>query len=120
MPPPKVTRNPKMRTVNDRAKRARNVLINFIEREAIAHAAHGINQPLFEGFVNLAAQVADIDIYHIGLVEVFVVPDMFSDLRTCQNTSRFTQQAFEYGKFFASQGDELSATPNLMGASIET
>src|SRR6266496_5203466 len=120
MPPPNVTRNARMRTVNDKAKRTRRVLISLIERQAIAHAAYSVDQPLLERCVNLAAQIANINIHHIGLVEVFVVPDMFGDLRTRQNMSRFTQQIFQYGKFFAGQEDLLSATPNLMGASIET
>src|SRR6266508_982698 len=119
MPPPNAARNARIRAVTESAKRARSVLISFINGQAISHPAHCVNQLLLKGFIDLAAQIADVDIYHVRLIEVFVVLDVLGDLRTDQDATWFAQQTFEHGKFFKRKGDQMPIPPNLMSAGIQ-
>src|SRR5215213_1866037 len=100
MPPPNAARNARIRAVRARAKRALKVLICFINGQTISYSAYCINQLLLEGFINLTAQVTDINIHYIGLVEGFITPDVLGDLSPCQDASWFTQQAFQHRKLF--------------------
>src|SRR5512141_2723795 len=118
MPPPNAARNARIRAVTERAKRPRRVLISFIDGQAISHSAHRVNQLLLKRFINLAPQIANVNIHYVGLVEVFIAPNVLSDLRTGQDASWFTQQTLEYRKFFQSQGNDVSTPSHLVRAGI--
>jgi hypothetical protein len=81
------------------------VLIHFIECQAIAYSTHGMDEFLLEGIVNLAAQVADVDIHHIGLVEGIGIPNVLRNLVRVRTF--WFPAAFERRKFLDRQWDCL-------------
>src|ERR1044071_9675015 len=98
MPPPNAARNARMRAVSERAKRPLSVLISFINGQAVPYSPYGVNQFLLEGLINLASQIAELDIHHVGLVEIFIASDVLGNLCPGEHAARFTQQAFQHRK----------------------
>ena len=68
-------------------------------REAVTHAAHGVDQRCWEAFIHLATQAADVDINHIGLRVKTVVPDRLQQHGARDNLVRVLHEKCQQTKF---------------------
>src|SRR5262245_59852171 len=75
--------------------------------QPVAVATERLDDRWLARFVELAPQVADINVDNVGLAVELPAPDVLGDLRPAERQSRMAQQAFEHGELAWRQHDCL-------------
>ncbi len=87
--------------------------------EHIAQPAHGADQLGLMAFVDLAAQMADIDIHDIGQALEGLVPDLLHDHAARQDAPGMQEQIFQQGIFLGAEFDALAVALDLAGQAVD-
>src|SRR5262245_11569601 len=81
--------------------------------EDITHAAHGVDQGMPEGLVDLRAEAADVDVDDVGPAVEVHVPYLLGDQRAGEDVSHVPRQEREQEELL---GREVQALPRAGGA----
>src|SRR5262245_49444081 len=81
--------------------------------EDITHAAHGVDQGMPEGLVDLRAEAADVDVDDVGPAVEVHVPDLFGDQRARKDVAHVPRQEREQEELL---GREVQTLPGARGA----
>ena len=93
--------------------------VRLVGIEHIAQAAHGADQLRLMALVDLAAQMADIDIDDVGQALEGLVPDLFHDHAARQDSARMQEQIFQQGIFLGAEFDALAVALDLAGQTVD-
>src|SRR5215468_2928649 len=78
--------------------------------EPVAYPAHRLQEGAVKATVNLAPQIADVDIDNIGIAEKVEVPDVLGNLRAGEHMPGMTHEIFQEGELPRAQLDQAPAT----------
>src|ERR671915_507784 len=90
-----------------------------IAGQPVSGAAYGLHRPAPERSVDLAAQIADVDLDHVDIPVVVSVPDMVEDLGLGDHLTAAPQQELQQGELARGQLDRDAAAGNLPGGGVE-
>src|ERR1035438_8345450 len=85
----------------------------------VAEAAHGLDELLRVAVVDLAAQVADVDVDDVGEAVVIHIPDVLDDHGAAEGAALVAHHVFEDAKFLRGEVDGFDAADNLAADAIE-
>src|SRR3954454_14147154 len=83
--------------------------------EPVARAAHGLDGVAVE----FVAQVADVDLDHVGAVLIGVVPHVLEQLETCQDLAGMAHERLEQRELPPRQRQLIRAAPDAMAGRVE-
>src|SRR5262245_13817018 len=66
--------------------------------QPVAGTPYGLDRPAFERPVDLVAEIADVDVDHVGGAVVREVPDVFEDRGAAEDVALAAQQQLQYGE----------------------
>src|SRR5947208_16701998 len=89
------------------------------QAEAVAHAADRLQVPPAEGQVDLAPQVAHVDVDHVGSAVVGEVPDVVHDVAAAQHLAGLAHEQLQEGELLGRQGDGLAGPVHLVVGGVE-
>src|SRR5437660_12039411 len=87
-----------------RVKRGRLRTARLVS-QALAIAAQRLDNRRRAGLVELAPEVADVDVDDVGLAVEFPAPHPLGDLRAAERLPGMAQQVFEHGELARRQHD---------------
>src|ERR1039457_1241721 len=85
----------------------------------VADAAHGLDELLRVAVVDLAAQVADVDVDDVGEAVVIHIPDVLDDHGAAEGAALVAHHVFEDAKFLRGEVDGFGAADNLAADAIQ-
>src|SRR5580704_10900006 len=85
----------------------------------VADTAHGLDHLLSPLVVDLAAQVADVDVDDIGESIVIHIPNVFDDHGAAQGPAAVTHQVFEDAELFRRELNVLAGADDFAANAIE-
>src|SRR5882724_7663441 len=86
--------------------------------QSVAVAAQRLDDRGRAALVELAPQVADIDVDDVGLAVELPAPHPLGDLRSAERLAGMAQQVFEHGELARRQHDRVLAPHHGAGAEI--
>src|SRR5919106_6328208 len=87
--------------------------------QPVAGTPHGLDRTAPERPVDLVAEVADVDVDHVGGAVVREVPDVFEDRRPAEDVALAAQQQLQYGELAGRQVDRRLAAPYRVTGGIQ-
>src|ERR1035441_7247677 len=85
----------------------------------VADAAHGLYELLRVAVVDLAAQVAYVDVHDVGEPVVVHIPDVLHDHRAAEGAALVAHHVFEDAEFLGGEVDGFGAADDLAANAIE-
>src|SRR6266700_2247457 len=73
--------------------------------EPVAHPAHRMQEGAVKATIDLAPEIADVDIDDIGITEEVEVPDVFGNLRAGKHVPGMAHEVFQEGELARAQLD---------------
>src|SRR5580692_9443707 len=97
----------------------RNRLVfGFSGANAIAHAAHGVNQFQWKWFINLFADIAHVDIHDIRDAFKTLIPHMIQYHGAREHPLRTAHEILEQSIFLRSKFNLLAIAPHLLRSTV--
>src|SRR5262249_39293497 len=86
----------------------------------VAHPAHRMEEGAVKATINLAPEIADIDIDDIGITEEVKVPDVLGNLCAGEHVPGMAHEIFQEGELPRAQLDQASATMDLAPGGVHS
>ena len=91
-----------------------------VAAQPVAHPAYGFQRPYAKRPVDLFAEIADVNLYDIGLVFVSDVPCGVQQLAVTENLAGAPHERLKERKLTSGQPNLLISSPDLSRRRVET
>src|SRR4030095_8192688 len=91
-----------------------------VASEPVAESPHSLQRPQAERAVDLLAEIADIDLDHIGSVVMADVPGRIEQLTVTEYLAGASHERLEQGELTGGQPNLLVSAPDLCRGRVES